>query len=106
MARDDVSPAARAQQEYEDALGRLDVIDGGRVRPVIHVTAGRLVEMVRGGIEALRNAGVPIYNRGGVLVRPVRIEAPESGAIRRAAGAVTLVAIDADWIRLRLADVA
>jgi hypothetical protein len=36
----------------------------------------------------------------------VRVEQPQAGAIPRDAGSVTLVAVDPDWMRLRLADAA
>jgi hypothetical protein len=50
---------------------------------------------------------MPIYDRGGVLYRPVRIEAQStSDGVRRPAGALVLRAVEPTWLRVKLADAA
>lgn len=78
----------------------------GSSRPaqIIDVRAGEFPRIVKNAIEALRDAAVPIYDRGGALYRPVRIEAPStSDGVRRPAGAVVLRLVDAIWVRVKLA---
>lgn len=75
-------------------------------RPIITVRAGELAETIARAVALLRDAGVEIYDRGGMLVRPVHVVEPMSGSVRRPRGAVVLVAVDADWLRVQLATVA
>lgn len=76
-------------------------------RPNIDVAAGRLPEITRAAIDALKAAGAGIYDRGGQLVRPVRIVEPEAAdGVSRPVGALVLRPVEPDWLRLRLAEAA
>ncbi|MCC6676412.1 MAG: hypothetical protein IT436_04650 [Phycisphaerales bacterium] len=71
----------------------------------IILSEGRLNENLRAGDAALLAAGVPIYERGGELVRPVRLEQrEETGGVRRDAGATVIVPVSDRWLVQRLAD--
>jgi hypothetical protein len=61
---------------------------------------GRLTEIVDRAEDALLTRGRPIYQRGGVLIRPVRLDHArgESVPIRRAVGAVVLAAVRERWL--------
>jgi hypothetical protein len=72
-------------------------------RQQIIVAQGQLARIVRDTIAALHRARVPLYDRGGQLVRPVRIESAELGAVRRSAGAIVIAAVEADWLRVTMA---
>jgi putative DNA primase/helicase len=75
--------------------------------PVIDIVPGKLSERTAGAIGALRSAGLDIFDRGGQLVRPVRIADPETlDGVRRPVGALVLRPIEPEWVRLRLAEVA
>jgi len=68
---------------------------------------GRLNENLQAADTALLAAGVPIYERGGELVRPVRLErSEEAGGVRRDAGATVIVPVSDRWLVQRLADAA
>jgi putative DNA primase/helicase len=77
----------------------------GTTPAAIQIAGGELTANMADAIEALRAAHIQIFNRGGQLVRPVRIDSvePIDTEIRRSAAATVLVAVDKDWIRLRLA---
>lgn len=71
----------------------------------ILLTDGRLNENLRAADAALLAAGVPIYERGGELVRPVRLErSEEANGVRRDAGATVIVPVSDRWLVQRLAD--
>jgi putative DNA primase/helicase len=97
--------AARAapRQWLADRLG---IAHHGR--PEIHVQGGNFAQNVRAAIEALHSAAVPIYDRGGQLVRPVQhvTDSPIRDGVRRADGALILTPVGADWLRVQLAEVA
>ena len=76
-------------------------------KPLIRLQNGRLVENVAEAIDALEAYGLQIFDRGGQLVRPVRLaETSTAGGIKRPPGALVLRPVDPDWLRLRLADAA
>ena len=85
---------------------------GGNNEPLplarlIRLAAGERPRVVREGIDALRRANLPIYNRGGQLVRLVRLDAAVSAdGIRRPLGATILIPVRAPWLRLRLGEAA
>jgi hypothetical protein len=79
-----------------------------RAGPVIEIRAGELPRIFQDAISALKGAKVPIYDRGGALYRPVRVETPpkENDEIRRPVGALVLRPVDSIWTRITLAAVA
>ena len=98
-------PDERAEQRTSNPTGCATT--EGAPAPQIIVRAGELPRIVADAITALRSAGVPIYDRGGALYRPVRIEAQStSDGVWRSAGALVLRAVDATWLRVKLADAA
>jgi hypothetical protein len=54
--------------------------------------------------RVLLEAREPIYQRGGQLVRPVRLEGATEGDIRRPAGGIVLAPVSAAFLRDRLTD--
>lgn len=75
--------------------------------PVIQLQAGAVSAVTRAAIEALQRAGVGIYDRGGALYRPVTVDSDERrGGVTRTRGAVVLLPVVAEWVELRLAEVA
>lgn len=79
----------------------------GDGRPGIDIVPGRLAERTAEAIQALRGARSDIFDRGGQLVRPVRIaEAEALDGVRRPVGALMLRPIEPEWLRLRLAEAA
>ena len=98
-------PDERAEQRTSNPTG-CATTEGAPAAQII-VRAGELPRIVADAITALRSAGVPIYDRGGALYRPVRIEAQStSDGVWRSAGALVLRAVDATWLRVKLADAA
>lgn len=84
---------------------------GGTTSPppdAVIVRDGELTARVRQYVQALQAADVPIYDRGGQLVRPVRAASmgPPAGGTRRGPEAVILRAVEAEWLRLRMAEAA
>ena len=76
-------------------------------RSAIHIIPGQLAKRTAEAIRALRDARTDIYDRGGQLVRPVRVAEPEAlDGVRRAVGALVLRPVEPEWLRLRLAEVA
>jgi putative DNA primase/helicase len=76
-------------------------------RPAIDIIPGQLSKCTAQAIRALRDARTDIYDRGGQLVRPVRVAEPEPlDGVRRAVGALMLRPVEPQWLRLRLAEVA
>lgn len=77
------------------------------LRPSIDLRAGDLPRIIDEAIAALRAAGSPIYDRGGALYRPTRIETHDTtDGVRRAPGTIVLRPVDPTWLRVRLATVA
>ena len=97
-----VAPGTAGNSEANQATGN------SRPAQIIDVRAGELPRIVQDAIEALRDAAVPIYDRGGALYRPVRNETPpkESDVVRRPVGALVLRLVDAIWVRVKLAGAA
>lgn len=92
--------------DHEGDQNKVDNINidfGGHELPTIQIVRGELHRIVRESIAALKRSNAPIYDRGGALVRPVRLEVAEVGAVRHAAGSIVLRPVDAAWIRLQLA---
>jgi hypothetical protein len=76
-------------------------------RPAIDIIPGQLAKRTADAIRALRDARTDIYDRGGQLVRPVRIADPETlDGVRRPVGALVLRPVEPEWLRLRLAEIA
>lgn len=75
-------------------------------RHTITVESGNLLAVVGAAEKILLAARAEIYQRGGVLVRPIRLAEPGSGWVQRAPGALTLLAVDPTWLQLELARVA
>lgn len=77
-------------------------------RPLVRLRGGGLAEHAAAAqkalaAEAARAPMTGVYVRGSLLVRPVRLQSVlESGGIRRAAGALQLLAADGDYLRLEL----
>ena len=84
------------------ARGKRDIAPGGNAsRPVVRLTS--LAESVDAAADILKQAGIPVYVRGGQLVRPMRMGTPRTeGGITRRAGTVTLAPVDPAWMRLEL----
>ncbi len=94
---------AAAAPGAEEALEAIDGCDPKQ--PAIIVRDGDATGVLNQTIEALQRAGVEIYNRGGQLVRPVRLESPDtSGGIFRSAGSTILAPVEAGWVWLRMAE--
>jgi hypothetical protein len=75
--------------------------------PVIDIVLGKLSERTTAAISALRAAHLDLFDRGGQLVRPVRIADPETlDGVRRPVGALVLRPVEPEWLRLRLAEAA
>jgi putative DNA primase/helicase len=76
-------------------------------RPAIDIIPGQLAKRTAEAIRVLRDARTDIYDRGGQLVRPVRVAEPEMlDGVRRPVGALVLRPVEPEWLRLRLAEVA
>ena len=75
--------------------------------PIIDIVPGELADRTTAAIRALKTAEIQIFDRGGQLVRPVRVADPETlDGIRRPAGALVLQPVEPEWLRLRLAETA
>ncbi len=80
----------------------ITTVSGGQTRAQIHIAKAGLRENVRDAVKALQAAGAPIYQRGGQLVRPqVTPHRITVGGVTRNPGAVTIRAVDTDWLRLQ-----
>lgn len=78
-----------------------------RERPSITVTPGDLPGVVTAAEMVLLAGGSEIYQRGGVLVRPIRLAEPGGDTwLQRAPGALTLLTVDPTWLQLELARLA
>ncbi len=71
----------------------------------IVLAEGRLNENLRAAEAALLAKGAPFYERGGELVRPVRLEQSEdAGGVRRDAGATVIIPVTDRHLAQKLAD--
>jgi hypothetical protein len=97
-------------EDFTEALKRRRAegsTEPGDGRPAIDIVPGRLAERTTAAIRALHDAHAEIYDRGGQMVRAVRVAEPESlDGVRRPAGALVLRPVEPEWLRLRLAEVA
>ena len=81
---------------------------GADDRPTIQLRGGGLAEHTADAEVALATATAAspltgIYARGSLLVRPVRLrDGRDAGGIRRAAGSLQLLPVEADYLRLEL----
>ena len=79
-------------------------------RRKIRVMGGDLADAAEAAMKALASEPDPlaaVYVRGTMLVRPVRLEDRLSGGgLQRPMNALCLRAVDADWLALRLAEIA
>jgi putative DNA primase/helicase len=76
-------------------------------RPAIDIIPGQLAKRTAEAIRVLRDGRTDIYDRGGQLVRPVRVAEPETlDGVRRPVGALVLRPVEPEWLRLRLAEAA
>ena len=108
-----VAPFVPTQAELDNLRHS---IDGAAValpnsrRPVIRVMGGDLADATAAALRVLASERDPlaaVYVRGSLLVRPTRIrERLNAGSIRRPLDALILRAVDLDWLRLRLAQLA
>ena len=101
--------AEHADEDEEDEFTP-DAEQQGRTTsslPVIAILPGKLSERTTAAIGALRTARLQIFDRGGQLVRPVRVANPETlDGVRRPLGALVLRPVEPEWLRLRLAETA
>ncbi len=90
--------------DYADPPDAMREARACHARRSVMISPGEMKRMVDEAADALCAAGCEIYQRGGQLVRPVRLACPdESDGVRRPAGALTLAPVDATWVRLQLA---
>ena len=101
--------AEHAAEDEEEQLTP-DAEQRGRTTPslpVIEILPGKLSERTTAAIGALRTAQLQIFDRGGQLVRPVRVANPKTlDGVRRPDGALVLRPVEPEWLRLRLAETA
>jgi putative DNA primase/helicase len=77
--------------------------------PEIDVVGGNFAKNVHGAIVALQQSKIPIYDRGGQLVRPVEqagVTGTSGDGVRRPLGSMIVAPVCPDWIRMQLAEVA
>jgi hypothetical protein len=72
----------------------------GTQAPRIVMAGGKLSAIVDQAETALLASGIPIYQRGGMLTHPVRLDTRvgEAGNVRREAGSTVLVAVREAWL--------
>lgn len=75
-------------------------------KPRIYIAGGALPRMVNNAEAALKQAGLPIYQRGAALVRLLRSEGKDSRGIKREEGAPMIVQVSAAWMREQMTDAA
>jgi len=95
---DTIEGLERAKRNGADAPA------GGR-GPVIDHVPGQLPREIREAAAALltHSAGPAIYQRAGMLCRVARLDkATDDDGIRRPAGSLTIVNLEADWLELHL----
>ncbi len=82
-------------------------IDSLRARITIDVAAGELPEIVAHAERALIAEGAGIFQRGGQLVRIVKVESDSvRHGIQRAAGSLTILPVTREWLPIALSRVA
>jgi len=97
-------PEGHAQRQIDNArekVGEVDAAadDGGGDRPVILTNPGRHAEIVDEAERALLGAGVPVYQRGPELVRPVVLDrSTAEGGVTRARGATVIQPVTVAWL--------
>ncbi len=94
------TPAKDAFADYLDEEdGMKDDADQAQARPDIVMDPGRLSQVVDAAEAALLTSRASIYQRGGPLVRPVRLDkvTVEDGVTRQA-GALMLVGVSQSWL--------
>ena len=65
----------------------------------VDMRGGAVKEIVDKAESALIENGVSIYQRGGELVRPVRLDRKQDGqGIKRAVGSTVLLSVDSSWL--------
>lgn len=87
----------------------LELIQRARpYHPTIILKRGKWAAAVREAVDVLCGIDPPlIYDRGGQLVRPVRVESTESvGGMKRRPGSIVLHPVDPEWVRNRLSEMA
>ena len=77
-------------------------------KPAIYILDGEIRINLDQAVRLLKKAEVEIYDRGGVLCRPMRLPAwnVDHHSVKRPAGAITLVPVSQEWLALQLSDVA
>lgn len=81
-----------------------DAADPMELGPEIVMNPGRLPEIIDEAESALLKATCALYQRGGRLVRPSRIDQPaEHDQLRRPRGSVVLLPVDEYWLREQMA---
>lgn len=73
-----------------------------RLGPLIQLAGGELHQTVAAAEQALLAAGAPLYQRSGLLVRPVTLPALEAPSLRRPTGTIGLQQITPEWLQLKL----
>jgi putative DNA primase/helicase len=66
--------------------------------PIIQWADGALPRVVDEAEEALLDSEIPVYQRGSILVRPVRRTATSTRDFERPAGALGIVTVDKPWL--------
>jgi putative DNA primase/helicase len=85
-------------------LSERRVREGSGERPTIEIRLGDLPRIVRQAEDALMSQGAGIYQRGGQLVRIVRLEADAKfQGVQRAAGSVVIMPVTKEYLTLALA---
>src|SRR6185503_2882339 len=67
-------------------------------RERIIVKGGFLTSIVNQAETSLLNSNIPIYNRGGMLTRPITLDKQIDDSIRREAGTVMLIGVKEPWL--------
>ncbi len=91
-------PAAEAQAVPEHEAEAAPAGAPADSRPEVIIEGGRLPQAVDETEAALLAAKVPIYQRGGMLVRPVRVPGGVYNGIRRSVGSIVIKPVDQTWI--------
>ena len=92
-------------QKVLDTIARM--LRSGAIDGIV-MTGGKLTEIVDRAEAALLASPTPIYQRGGMLTRTVKIDRPvgDEGAVRRAAGSTVLAAVKEPWLLEQMGRVA
>ncbi len=74
------------------------------LRPRIAIVAGEMPRIVEECQRELREAGIPIYQRGGMLVRIARLDEDAAvGVFKRRSGDLVLLPVTVEWMLTTLA---